>query len=257
MKDRQTRFLQIEGWKRSGKIAHGFGLRSQGGEKPIRKDWLGKAVQQEEESFPLISLRQVHEDRVVIFDGNIQRVEEVWREEGDSLITRSPGFALGVFTADCLPIFLYDPQKEAIGLVHAGWRGTARGVTGKAVEKMKAAFLCRSADIRAAMGPCIGPCCYEVDRPVQRAFVEAGFPWDSISHPRREGKWSLDLHLANYLLLKAAGVREENIEILKLCTSCKGEILYSYRKGDKTQGRQLNFIALRKGGCRPGDNKIK
>ena len=257
MKDRQTRFLQSEGWKRSGKIAHGFGMRSQGGEKPTRKDWLGKAVQQEEESFPLVSLRQVHGDRVVIFDGNIQRVEEVWREEGDSLITRSPGFALGVFTADCLPIFLYDPQREAIGLVHAGWRGTSRGVTAKAVEKMEAAFLCRSADIRAAMGPCIGPCCYEVDRPVQEAFVEAGFPWDSISHPRKEGKWSLDLHLANYLLLKDAGVREENIKILKLCTSCNGEILYSYRKGDKTQGRQLNFIALRKGGCRPGDNKIK
>ena len=247
MKDRETRFLQIKGWKRNGKIAHGFGMRSQGGEKPIRKDWLGKAVQQEEESFPLVSLRQVHGDRVVIFDGNIQKVEEVWREEGDSLITRSPGFALGVFTADCLPIFLYDPQKEAIGIVHAGWRGTAKGVTGKALEGMKASFLCRSADILAAMGPCIGPCCYEVDRPVQRAFVEAGFSWDSISHPRREGKWSLDLHLANSLLLKAAGVREENIEILKLCTSCKAETFYSYRKGDKTRGRQLNFIALKRG----------
>ncbi len=248
MKERQARFLQIEGWKRSGKIAHGFGMRSQGGEKPIRKDWLGKAVQQGEESFPLVSLRQVHGDRVVIFDGNIQRVEEVWREEGDSLITRSPGFALGVFTADCLPIFLYDPQREAIGLVHAGWRGTARGVTGKAVEKMKAAFLCRSADIRAAMGPCIGPCCYEVDRPVQEAFVEAGFPWDSISHPRREGKWSLDLHLANYLLLKAAGVREENIEILKLCTSCNGEILVFLPKRRQDPGEATELYRLEKRG---------
>ena len=246
MKDRETNFLQIESWKKNGKIAHGFGMRSQGGEKPMRKDWLGKAIREEEEVFPLVSLRQVHGDRVVIFDGDIQKVEEVWREEGDSLITRSPGFALGVFTADCLPIFLYDPQKQAIGIVHAGWRGTARGVTGKAVEKMKTAFQCQSADIRAAMGPCIGPCCYEVDSPVKKAFEGSGIPWEIISHPRGEEKWSLDLHLGNSLLLKAAGVREENIEILRLCTSCRGEIFYSYRKGDKTQGRQLNFIALKK-----------
>ncbi len=250
MKDRETKFLQIEGWKRSGKIAHGFGMRIQGGEEPIRKEWLGKAVQQEEESFPLVSLRQVHGDRVVIFDGNIQKIEEVWREEGDSLITQAPGFALGVFTADCLPIFLHDSQKQAIGIVHAGWRGTARGVSGKAVEKMKATFLCQGADIRAALGPCIGPCCYEVDSPVQKAFVEAGFPWASISHPRSEGKWSLDLRVANFFLLKAAGIREENIEILKLCTSCRGEIFYSYRNGNKIRGRQLNFIALRKA-CPP------
>ncbi len=255
MTDRETNFLQIEGWK-NGKIAHGFGMRSRGGEKPMRKDWLGKTVREEEENFPLVSLRQVHGDRVVIFEGNIQKVGEVWGEEGDSLITQAPGLALGVFTADCLPIFLYDPQKEAIGVVHAGWRGTARGVTGKAVERMKAAFECQSADIRAAMGPCIGPCCYEVDSPVKEAFEGSGIPWEMISHPRGERKWSLDLHLANILLLEAAGVREENIEIVKLCTSCRGEVFYSYRNGDKTQGRQLNFIALKRS-CKTGESDVK
>jgi len=245
MKDKETNFLRIEAWKKDGKIAHGFGMRSQGGERSMRKDWLEKAVRENEQVFPLVSLRQVHGDRVVIFNGNIQKVEEVWREEGDSLITQSSGLALGVFTADCLPIFLYDPKKRAIGIVHAGWRGTARGVTGKAVEKMKTAFQCQSADIHAAMGPCIGPCCYEVDSPVKKAFEEGGIPWELIAQPRGEKKWSLDLHLANSLLLQAAGVREEDIEILKFCTSCQRETFYSYRKGDKTQGRQLNFIALK------------
>jgi len=254
MKDRETNFLQIETWKKDGKITHGFGMRSQGKEKPMRKDWLGKIVRKEGEVFPLVSLRQVHGDRVVIFDGNIQEVGDFWREEGDSLITQSSGVALGVFTADCLPIFLYDPRKRVIGIVHAGWRGTAKRVTEKAVEKMKTAFQCQSGDIRAAMGPCIGPCCYEVDSPVKEGFERGGIPWELISRTRGEGKWSLDLHLANSILLQAAGVREENIEILKLCTSCRGEIFYSYRKGDKTQGRQLNFIALKKSWQPEGDS---
>jgi YfiH family protein len=239
-------FLQVGSWKGKRKIVHGFGKRGQGNEKAARLDWRGKAVQEGEESFPLVSLRQVHGDRVCLFDGTIQKIEEIWQEEGDSLITRDPGFALGVFTADCLPIFLHDCRQQVIGVVHAGWRGTARGVAKKAAEKMKSFFHCQNKDIFAAMGPCIGPCCYEVDRPVKDAFVGGGFPWESISRPRGEGKWSLDLYLANSLLLEAAGIRKENIEALRLCTSCQRGIFYSYRRGDKFRGRQLNFIALRK-----------
>jgi len=239
-------FFQIESWKGKARIAHGFGRRSRGPEKPVRQHWAKKSIQEEKESFPLVSLRQVHGDRVVIFDGDLRKVEELWREEGDSLITQAPGFALGVFTADCLPIFLYDPTQQAIGIVHAGWRGTARGVTKKAVEKMKAVFHCQGAEILVAMGPCIGPCCYEVDGPVKEAFEENGFPWESLSHPRREGKWFLDLYRANFLLLEASGIRRERIEVLKACTSCRRDTFYSYRNADKMEGRQLNFIALRK-----------
>ena len=242
----EERFFRIESWKEKERILHGFGTKSQGVEKTSRQHWAKKPIQEEGESFPLVSLRQVHGDRVVIFDGIMGKVEEIWREEGDSLISRAPGFALGVFTADCLPVFLYDPTLQAIGIVHAGWRGTARGVTKKAVEKMKAAFHCRGADILVAMGPCIGPCCYEVDGPVKEAFEKNGLPWESFSHPRGEGKWFLDLSLANLLLLEASGIRRENIEVLKACTSCQRDTFYSYRNADKTGGRQLNFIALRK-----------
>ena len=239
-------FFQVESWKGKREILHGFGGRGPGVEKPVRQHWAGKSIQQGEESFPLVSLRQVHGDRVVVFDGDTRKIERLWREEGDSLITRAPGFALGVFTADCLPILLYDPGQQAIGIVHAGWRGTARGVSKKAVERMEAVFHCRSADILVAMGPCIGPCCYEVDGPVKEAFENFGFSWGSISRPGGEGKWFLDLSLANSLLLEASGVRKENIEILRNCTSCRRDIFYSYRNADKKAGRQLNYIALRR-----------
>jgi YfiH family protein len=242
----EPRFLQMESWEGERKIVHGFGTRHPGAKKTSRKDWYGKWVKAGEEIFPLLSLRQVHGDRVVLFEENVQKIEEVWRLEGDALLTRTPGVALGVFTADCLPIFLYDPIQGAIGIVHAGWRGTAGGVAGKAAEKMGEIFQSKNSNILAALGPCIGPCCYEVDGPVKNAFVSGGFPWDLISHPRRGGKWLLDLYRANLYLLERYGISKENIQVLKICTSCHGDTFYSYRNADKTGGRQLNFIALRK-----------
>ena len=243
---RGAKFLQIDGWRGKGRIVHGFGTRPAGGGKPSRRDWAGIAVHQGGEAFPLLSLRQVHGDRVVLFDPSLQTVDEVWQTEGDALITRTPGFALGVFTADCLPIFLYDPVHEAIGLVHAGWRGTAKGVIRKAVEKMSQNFLCRNEDLLAAMGPCIGPCCYEVDAPVKEAFISGGIPWDRVSSPKGDERWQLDLWGANLLQMQNSGILKENVSLLKICTSCHGETFFSYRNADKTGGRQLNFIALKK-----------
>lgn len=240
------KFLQVEAWTGERKIVHGFGTRQEGGEKTSRKDWRGKSVGEKNETFPLLSLRQVHGDRVVFFNGNPRGMEEIWQAEGDALLTCTPGVALGVFTADCLPIFLYDPIQGAIGIVHAGWRGTAGGLAGKAVEKMGEIFQSKSSNILAALGPGIGPCCYEVDGPVKNAFLSGGFSWDLISRPWREGKWLLDLYRANLSLLGRRGIPEKNIQVLKICTSCHGNAFYSYRNADKTGGRQLNFIALRK-----------
>jgi YfiH family protein len=243
---RKAKFLQLDGWKGECRIAHGFGTRHPGGDKPSRKDWGGKAVQEGREIFPLLSLRQVHGDWVVLFDPAFQTIEGIWQTEGDALITRTPGVALGVFTADCLPIFLYDPVQEAIGVVHTGWRGTAKGVIRKAVEKMGESFRCQSRDILAALGPCIGPCCYEVDGPVKAAFISGGIPWELVSSPGGDGKWLLNLYEANLFQMQEAGILKKNINLLKICTSCHGEAFFSYRNADKTGGRQLNFIALKK-----------
>lgn len=241
------RFLEVEGWGDKGRIVHGFGLRGPAGGEKTKQDWRGQRLRMGEEVFPLISTRQVHGDGVVVFGGQTQKPEELWLREGDALVTQVPGYALGVFTADCLPILLFDPVQGAVGIVHTGWRGTARGICQKTLKKMAETFDTIIENIHVAMGPCIGPCCYEVDGPVKEVFKAAGLPWEHLSSPRGGGKWFLDLPRANAYLLKGAGVREENIQHLEFCTSCRRDSFNSYRAEGKTSGRQLSFIALRKG----------
>lgn len=243
---REMRFLEVEGWGDKNRIVHGFGTRGQAWEKSSKRDWWGEPVRVREEVYPLISTRQVHRDGVAIFEGEPQKPAELWLQEGDALVTRVPGYALGVFTADCLPILLFDPVHGVVGIVHTGWRGTARAVCQKTLKKMAETYDSMSENVLAAMGPCIGPCCYEVDGPVKEAFAGSGLPWELISSPRGNGRWSLDLRQANTYLLERSGVRKENIHRLELCTSCRNDFFYSYRAEGGTVGRQLSFIALRK-----------
>lgn len=238
-------FLQIEEWGKWDKIVHGFGRKGGSGDRVSKADWWGQALKAGGELFPLVALRQVHGDRIVIFTGGSQQAADLWRQEGDALISCVPGYALSVFTADCLPILLCDPVQQAVGIVHAGWRGTAKGITRKAVGKMGEVFGCRSENIRVAMGPCIGGCCLEVDGPVQEAFSSTGLPWERIASPRGKDKWVLDLPRANAWLLKEAGIEEAKIQRMAYCTSCRSDMFFSYRAGGKGQGRQMNFIALR------------
>jgi len=239
-------FLRVKEWENYELISHGFGMRSEPEARTSKKDWRGHTLKEKGEIFSLIAPRQVHGDRVIILNQKGEKIGDLWVEEGDALITRLPGYALSVFTADCLPILLFDPLPKAIGIVHTGWKGTARGLARKTVEKMREMFACRKENILAAMGPCIGPCCYEVDGPVKEVFLENGLPWDSLAFSRGRGKWSLDLYLANAFLLKEGGVKEENIRRVEFCTSCRPEAFYSYRGQRETRKRMLNYIALRK-----------
>ena len=237
--------MQIEEWRKWDKIVHGFGRKGGSGDRVSKADWWGQALKAGGERFPLVALRQVHGDRIVIFTGGNQQAGDLWRQEGDALISCVPGYALSVFTADCLPILLFDPVQQAVGIVHAGWRGTAKAISRKAVEKMNEVFGSRSGDIQVAMGPCIGGCCLEVDGPVQEAFSNTGLSWGRIASPHGKDKWVLDLHRANAWLLKEAGIEEAKIQRMAYCTSCRSDMFFSYRAGGKGQGRQMNFIALR------------
>ena len=239
-------FLEVKGWGDKGRVVHGFGMRDQTWGKRPRQDWRGRPLPVGEETFTLtFCTRQVHGDGVVVFKGEPRETEQIWMKEGDALVTRVPGYALGVFTADCLPIILFDPVQGVAGIVHAGWRGTAKAICQKTLKEMAETYDSISENILAAMGPCIGPCCYEVDGPVKEVYAEAGLPWELLSYPRGRKRWSLDLPRANAHLLKVAGMREENIHRLDLCTSCHRDSFYSYRAEGKTSGRQLNFIGLR------------
>lgn len=167
--------------------------------------------------------------------------------EADGIITVTPGIALLVFTADCVPILLHDPVRNAIGAVHAGWRGTAANIIGIAVKKMQNEFGCSAADIRAAIGPCISKCCYITDKDVPEALDKA-LPeeiniYKQIKSTSRDEKYLVDLKEANRILLRNAGII--NIEISDECTSCLCDKYWSHRKTNGKRGSQAAVIALK------------
>ena len=153
--------------------------------------------------------------------------------ECDGLITNEPGIALAVFTADCTPILLHDPVTGAVGAVHAGWRGTAASIAAKAVEAMAREFGCRPENIRAAIGPNIGACCFQTDADVPDAMLEVfGEETKAFITPKAE-KYYVNLKEINALVLRRAGVR--HIDISTECTVCQCHRFWSHRvtKGDR------------------------
>jgi YfiH family protein len=194
----------------------------------------------------LILMRQVHGDRILLLDGEEPLPEAL--PECDGLITNRRRLALGVRTADCLPIFFADRARRIIGAAHAGWRGTALGIAARMVETLAERFSSRREDLTALIGPAIGPCCYQVDAPVFEAF--SAMPGaDLFLRPCAEkGHWMLDLALANRLQIREAGVLSENICTSGLCTSCRQDLFFSHRAGGGSAGRQISLLMLRAAG---------
>lgn len=152
----------------------------------------------------------------------------------DGLVTRSPGIPLMLRFADCQPIILYDPEQQALGLAHAGWRGVALGIALRTVEAMQSVFGTRPSILMAGLGPAIGPCCYEVGQDTATAMSYALPDWRQVLRPQGEG-WRLDLPAANEQQLRAAGV--ELIEQAALCTSCHKSQFFSHRAEGGLTGR--------------------
>ena len=185
---------------------------------------------------PAAFLKQVHGARVV------QATESGLAGDADALVTRTPGLPIAVFSADCVPLLVYDPDGRRLAAAHAGWRGTVQSVTRAAVEALVEAGGRRERFL-AAMGPAIGPCCYEVDKPViaelDRAFRGR---WGSWVRSAGSGKWMFDLWAANEDQLRSAGVHGDRISNPRLCTGCRTDLFYSYRRGHK--GRLVSIAAL-------------
>ncbi len=166
---------------------------------------------------------------------------------GDALFTRQRGRPLAVFTADCVPLVVADPERRVLGLAHAGWRGTVRGIAGRLVAALVEQAGARPDRLRAAIGPSIGPCCYEVDEPVvgplRTAFPEAWERWARPGAAGRPGHWWLDLWAANADQLAAAGVPSGAISSPRLCTGCQRDLFFSYRK-EGMAGRLATLAVL-------------
>ena len=163
----------------------------------------------------------------------------------DALITDRRRLALVVTAADCVPIYLYDPVRRVIGVAHAGWRGTVAGIAAATVRAMAVRFGCDPAQVHAAIGPSIGPCCYEVDEPVAGPVRQYyGDRAAALLRPAaRPGRYMLDLWSANRLDLESAGVRY--VSTAGVCTSCRCDLLFSHRAENGTAGRGAAIIALR------------
>lgn len=167
------------------------------------------------------------------------------RSSVDGLITNEPNVTLVTYYADCVPLYFVDPVRRAVGLAHAGWRGTAAKIGQETVNAMRREFGSNPADIFTAIGPSIGPCCFEVDSPVYEAFLAL----DELS-PREfitengGGKYHIDLWEANRRILMNAGVPEHQISCAQLCTKCNADWLFSHRASGGKRGGMAAMICI-------------
>jgi len=219
---------------------NGLGARLLGVKGP--DDWKPVAEAFGIEPDRLVTVNQVHGETIVRVDlSNYLTVRTV---EADALITGVPRLAVGVETADCVPILIVDPATPAVAAVHAGWRSTVRKIVQKAVVAMHKEFGSDPRKVIAAIGPSIGPECYEVDEPVMEPLKQSCSYWNEAASPRVNGKWSLDLAKLNRLELVEAGLPEPNIYSFGMCTCCMADLFYSFRREGRT-GRMLSAVMIK------------
>ncbi len=191
----------------------------------------------------LVTAGQVHGDVVAV------AAVPGHHPDTDGLVTAARGLTLAVFCADCVPVWLLDPRLPAAGVVHAGWRGSLAGVAGRAVETMAKRLGSRPRDILAAVGPSIGPCCYEVG-PDVAGPAERRFGPGVVAEELPGGKVRLDLWEINRLSLVDAGLSPGNVFVSGLCTSCREDLFHSHRReslrasGPARAGRMAALIRL-------------
>lgn len=165
--------------------------------------------------------------------------------EADGMMTAIPGVTLVVFSADCIPVLLYDPVRRVIAALHSGWRGTAAGIVTRAVERMGQVYGCRPEDILAAIGPGIGQCCFETHEDVPNAMMAAvaspALPFIKI---KENGKFSVDLKGINAKRLELAGVDPAHIAVCQDCTACMPEKYWSHRRQGAERGSMAAVIEL-------------
>ena len=189
----------------------------------------------------LTSNIQIHSDIVnKIDEGNIGQ-----KLEGDALITNIPNVPLLIFTADCVPIAIIDKKNKAIGLAHAGWRGTYDEIAKKTIEKMKENYNTNSEDLVCMIGPSIGACCYEVSKDLVEKFNLNFTNSNEKFYTIEEDRYKLDLRKGNEYILKECGVKEDNIVNLNLCTSCNSDKFHSYRKHNQTPKRIGTILQIK------------
>lgn len=188
----------------------------------------------------LLMPKQVHGNEILKIDSDKPDNKTVAMIEADAIMTDRPGIFIGVRTADCIPVLLYDCANHAACAVHAGWRGTVKRIAGKAVKAMQKAYGTQPETLRAVIGPGISMQSFEVGEEVYRAFIEAGFT--EIYH--RQDKWHIDLWQANIQDLIQSGMTGSNIFLSAIDTYTSYDMFYSARREGISTGRILTGIAM-------------
>jgi polyphenol oxidase len=271
--------LQLDPFRRLPWLVHGFSTRSGGvselaDEKILNlsfAEWDARENVDENryrlqralgaDTFTLVAMKQIHSDAIHLF-----RAAPRQACSGDASTTNQPGLLLAVQTADCVPILLVDPKQRAVAAIHAGWRGTLGRITEKTVGRMRLEFASRPQDLLAAIGPSVGPCCYEVGADFvpkfTAQFADAAeyfdeprsgeepnpLQWLNMAPPGHQPPAKpvhLDLRKANRSQLLAADLRAQNIFGSNLCTGCRTDLFFSYRKEGARSGRLLSVIGVR------------
>lgn len=208
-----------------GWLDHGFGTRL------APPDWPDRHY---------VNLRQIHSDVVMRAGGEACSPSGVLGE-GDGLVTNQPELWLGIRTADCAPVILADQAHRAAAVVHAGWRGTVNSILARTLERMKADFGTRPQDLVAAIGPTIGPCCFEVGEEVARQFI----PWWPERTDLDSGRAMIDLAGTLRLQLTAAGLEPVNVAAIGECTRCQAGRYHSFRRDREASGRMVSAVRIR------------
>lgn len=192
----------------------------------------------------LIVPRQVHGVRI---EEVTEQHLSVAFEDTDALITRLKGVCIGVSTADCVPLLMYDQGTGAIAATHAGWRGTVARIGVLTLKAMQEAYGTKADDVSCVVGPSIGPEAFEVGEEVYETFAEAGFPMDDIAyrHPATQ-KWHIDLWQANVWQLMQAGVQDNAIQVSGVCTYMNHARFFSARRLGINSGRIFTGIMIKK-----------
>ena len=165
----------------------------------------------------------------------------------DGLITNVPQTVLTTFYADCVPIYLVDPVKKAIGLCHSGWRGTVGKISQVTIARMQKEYDSDPKDILAAVGPSICQNCYEVSGDVIEQFQDSFHEkyWKELFYQKENGKYQLNLWKANEIILEEAGITKEHISVTDICTCCNPQLLYSHRASKGQRGNLAAFLMIR------------
>lgn len=186
----------------------------------------------------IVYAKQIHSKKAVIVRSPKVKV----LQKADGFITGLKNILLVIFTADCLPVFIYDKQNKSIGIAHSGWRGTYKEIIKNVVKKMKKCYNVKNKDLKFIFGPYIKKCCYEVGEDLAGKF-ENKFGRSGVI--KRKGRFYLDLAEINKKQILKLGIPEKNISSKKVfCTSCKNRLFYSYRRDGKGTGRMMNGIIV-------------